>query len=213
MGGPTWNQAAQAGLSLSALDLCPLCPSCGSRPATGSSGEAGVGGGQRFRVRDPAVQAGGKEADDPCTPSLLPCPSTPALSCSSMTSELDRDTLQLCWPFPPPPSWHRSPPRVRVTPGCSPGFNSKGSGGTLHPPLPVTPLPTHAASSDPPLLCAPSIPRVCPEFSSSRRREEGLATPLCLWGPLTVLRDDPGHLLGCWGVALDLTAYHQPVHL
>jgi hypothetical protein len=30
---------------------------------------------------------------------------------------------------------------------------------------------------------------------------------------LTILCDDPGHFLGCWGIALDLIAYYQPIHL
>ena len=32
IGGPTWNQAAQAGLCLPVLGFCPLYPSHGSQP-------------------------------------------------------------------------------------------------------------------------------------------------------------------------------------
>ena len=142
---------------------------------------------------------------------------TPAPHPSSHATarSLSWHSLMLCWPFPPSPSWHCSSPMVRLTPGCSPSFNSKGSGGTLHPRLPRASPPRYILSSNPPLLRAPPspIPCICPEFSWSRQQEEGLATQLCLWGPLTVLRDDPGHLLGCRGVTLDLIAYHQPIHL
>lgn len=162
------------------------------------------------KVIGPAVQAGGKEPNDPCTPSFLPCQPSHAAA-----SSLSWHTLMLCWPLPPSPSWHWSSPVVRLTPGCSPGFNSKGSGGTLHPPLSGASPPRYTLSSNLPLLCAPHSPTpcICPEFSWSKQQEERLTTQLCLWGPLTVLLDDPRHLLGCWGVTLDLIAYHQPIHL
>lgn len=145
-------------------------------------------------------------------PSSRACPCQPS---HAAARSLSWHTPMLCWLFPPLPSWHCSSPMVRPTPGCSPGFNSKGSGGTLHPPFPGASPPRYTLSSNPPLLCAPPTltPCICPEFSWSRQQEEGLATQLYLRGPLTILRDDPGHLLGCRGVTLDLIAYHQPIHL
>lgn len=107
---------------------------------------------------------------------------------------------------------------MRLTLGCQPGAEIKGQWqpsprakegdfisfayNTLNNPLALAQA----------CLGLPRSPRICCDSSHPGRRKKA-ATQSGLLGLLTVLCDDPGHLLGCRGVALDLIAYHQPIHL